>query len=370
MYLSDIDVISGGKRVGLRFGLVGVGLAGPLFGGALASRPGGAELVAVASRHEQTARTFAEKYGASQAYDDWRRLVNDPNVDVVCIATPTGLHREIAVAAAQAGKHVLTEKPIATTLADADAMIEACANAGVQLGVIFMYRYMDTALKMKQAIDQGLIGRPVLGECVGKFWRSQEYYDSAAWRGTWEAEGGGSLMTQTSHTLDLMLWMMGPVKRASGFFTVTPNHTIETEDLVVGSLEFESGALGSVISSSGIQPPTPRSVTIHGERGTVRLTGDLLTQWDIDGEPDAEALQMLKEEEPDRGDTAARAGYVDSELHRRQIEDFVEAIAAGRAPEIDGRAGRQTLEVMRALYRSGMRGEVVTLPITEDQTPS
>jgi predicted dehydrogenase len=296
-------------------------------------------------------------------------LVNDDQVDVVCIATPTGLHREIAVAAAQAGKHVLTEKPMATTLADADAMIEACASADVQLGVIFMYRYMDTALKMKQAIDQGLIGRPVLGECVGKFWRSQEYYDSAAWRGTWEVEGGGSLMTQTSHTLDLMLWMMGPVTRASGFFTVTPNHTIETEDLVVGSLEFESGALGTVISSSGIQPPTPRSVTIHGERGTVRLTGDRLTQWDIDGEPDAEALQMLQEEDPDRGDTAARAGYSDSELHRRQIEDFVAAIDDGRPPAIDGIVGRQTLEVMRALYRSGARGEVVTLPITEDQTP-
>lgn len=352
----------------LRFGLVGVGLAGPLFAGALSTRPGGAELVAVASRHEHTARAFADRYDVARSYSNWRDLVEASDVDVVCIATPTGMHREIAIAAAQAGKHVLTEKPIATTLADADAMIDACTAAGVQFGVIFMYRFMDTALKMKEAIDTGRIGRPVLGECVGKFWRDQSYYDSAAWRGTWAAEGGGSLMTQTSHTLDLMLWMLGPVAQASGFFTVTPNHTIETEDLVVGSLRFSSGALGAVISSSGIQPPAPRSLTIHGELGTVQLTGDRLTQWDVTGDPDAEALRLLEEEEPDRGDTAARAGYADSELHRRQIADFVAAVTAGRPPAIDGHAGRQTLEVMRALYRSGARGEVVTFPIEEDRT--
>jgi predicted dehydrogenase len=165
-----------------------------------------------------------------------------------------------------------------------------------------------------------------------------------------------------------MLWMLGPVAQVSGFYTVTPAHTIETEDLAVGSLRFASGALGSVISSSGITPPVPRSLTIHGERGTVRLTGDQLTQWDVVGEPDEEARRMLAEAEPDRGDTAAKAGYADSELHRRQIADFVAAVTAGRPPAIDGHEGRRTLEVMRALYRSSMRGEVVSLPIEEDQT--
>ena len=238
--------------MGLRFGLVGAGLAGPLFSGALAARPGGAELVAVAARREDSAHARLPSNTASRAGSArWQDLVADPEIDVVCIATPTGTHRDIAVAAAAAGKHVLTEKPIATTLADADAMIDACAAANVQLGVIFMYRFMDTARKMKEAIDTGLIGRPVLGECIGKFWRDQAYYDSAEWRGTWAVEGGGSLMTQTSHTLDLMLWMLGPVAQVAGFFTVTPAHSIETEDLVVGSLRFASGALGSVISSSG-----------------------------------------------------------------------------------------------------------------------
>ncbi len=291
-----------------------------------------------------------------------------PDIDVICIATPTGTHRDIAVAAAAAGKHVLTEKPISTTLADADAMIAACATAKVQLGVIFMYRFMDTARKMKEAIDSGLIGRPVFGECVGKFWRDQAYYDSAEWRGTWAVEGGGSLMTQTSHTLDLMLWMLGPVAQVAGFFTVTSAHDIETEDLVVGSLRFASGALGSVVSSSAITPPTPRSLTIHGERGTVQLTGDQLTRWDVPGEPDAEIQRMLEEAAPDRGDTAAKAGYADSELHRRQIEEFVTAVEENRPPAIDGEEGRRTLEVMRALYRSSARNEFVSLPIEEDRT--
>jgi UDP-N-acetyl-2-amino-2-deoxyglucuronate dehydrogenase len=357
-----------GSGVGLRFGLVGSGLAGPLFSGALATQPGGAELVAVASRQEDRARTFAEQHGIPRWFSRWQDLVSDPDINVVCIATPTGTHRDITVAAAAAGKHVLTEKPMATTLKDADAMIAACATADVQLGVIFMYRFMDTAIKMKEAIDNGLIGRPIFGECVGKFWRDQTYYDSADWRGTWAVEGGGSLMTQTSHTLDLMLWMLGPVAQAAGFFTVTPSHTIETEDLVVGSLRFASGALGSVVSSSAITPPVPRSLTIHGERGTVRLTGDQLTQWDVSGETDDDVRRMLKESEPDRGDTAAKAGYADSELHRRQIEEFVAAVQENRPPAIDGKEGRRTLEVMRALYQSSVRNEVISLPIKEDRT--
>ena len=213
--------------MGLGFGLVGAGLAGPLFAGAFAARPRDATLRAVASRREDALGAFADRYDIPHRYTDWRDLVADPSVDVVCIATPTGHHPEMAIAAARAGKHVLTEKPMATTLTDADRMIASCAEAGVTLGVIFMYRFMDSTRKMKQAVDNGLIGRPILGDCVGKFRRDQSYYDSGEWRGTWAAEGGGSLMTQTSHTLDLLLWMLGPVETVSGAYTVTPTHQIE-----------------------------------------------------------------------------------------------------------------------------------------------
>lgn len=353
--------------MGLRFGLVGTGLAGPLFAGAFRDRPRGAELRVVASRRPDQVASFAERYGIPRWSTDWRTLVTSPEIDAVCIATPTGTHAEIAIAAAGAGKHVLTEKPMAATLEQADAMIDACARAGVTLGVIFMYRFMDTARKMKAAIDAGLIGRPILGECVGKFFRDQPYYDSGDWRGTWEGEGGGSLMTQTSHTLDLMLWMLGEVEHVTGFYTVTPVHRIETEDLLVGALRFHSGALGTVVSSSAITPPVGRSLAIHGECGTVKLVGDRLAQWEVAGEPDAEALAMLHAASPDRGETAAKAGYVDAELHRRQIEDFIDAVESGRRPAVDGAEGRRTLEVMRALYLANDRRAVVTLPLREKE---
>jgi UDP-N-acetyl-2-amino-2-deoxyglucuronate dehydrogenase len=350
----------------VRFGLIGAGLAGPLFGGALRERPRGAQLWAVATRHDDSARAFAERYGVPHRYTNWRELIADPEVDAVCIATPTGTHAEVAIAAARAGKHVLSEKPMAATLAEADTMIAACEANGVTLGVIFMYRFMDTALKMKEAIDSGRIGTPILGECIGRFLRSQEYYDSGDWRGTWKGEGGGSLMSQTSHTLDLLIWMLGDVEQLAGFYTTTQTHEIETDDLAVASLKFRGGALGSIISSTAIRPPSDRVLTIHGERGTVGLVGDRLARWHVDGEPDREAEAMLRATIPDRGDTAAKAGYADSELHRRQIEDFVAAIEGGRRPKVDAAEGRRTLEVMRALYLSSDRGSVVTFPVREE----
>jgi predicted dehydrogenase len=352
--------------MGLRFGLVGAGLAGPLFGGALRERPRGAELRAVATRHESSARAFAEHYDVPRVYTDWRDLVGDSELDAVCVATPTGTHAAITIAAAEAGKHVLTEKPMAGSLQDADAMIAACEASGVTLGVIFMYRFMDTALRLKHAIDAGLIGRPILGECIGKFLRGQDYYDSGEWRGTWAGEGGGSLMSQTSHTLDLLIWILGDVACLSGFYTTTATHTIETDDLAVASLRFRSGALGSVVSSTAIQPPADRVLTIHGERGTVGLVGDRLARWDVPGPVDASVDALLRAPSEDRGDTAARAGYVDSELHRRQIEDFVAAVEEGRQPLVDAREGRRSLEVMRAIYQSSDSARVVTFPVREE----
>ena len=350
----------------LSFGLIGAGLAGPLFGGAFLQRPGGAELLAVATRHEETAKQAAERWETSRWYTDWRELIEDPEVDAVCVATPTGSHAEITIAAAEAGKHVITEKPMATTLEEADRMIAVCEKAGVQLGVIFMYRFMDTALALKRAVDEGVIGKPILGECVGKFFRDQDYYDSAAWRGTWKGEGGGSLMTQTSHTLDLLLWILGEVESVVAFSTTTGLHRIDVDDLVAASLRFTNGGLGSVISSTAIRPAEDRRLTLHGEEGTLELIGDRIARWEAPVPPPPEVVALMQDERPDRGETAARAGYVDPKLHHRQLEDFVESISTGRRPSIDGREGRRTLEVMRAIYRSSDVHEVVDLPLGGD----
>jgi predicted dehydrogenase len=347
----------------LRFGLIGGGLAGPLFGGAFQQHPGGSSLVAVATRHEDTARAAADRWGAAKAYADWRALIDDPEVDAICIASPTGTHAEIAIAAAQAGKHVLTEKPMAATLEQADAMIEAAASADVRLGVIFMYRFMDTARKIKEAVDKQLIGKALFGECVDKSFRSQAYYDSGEWRGNWVGEGGGSLMTQASHTIDLLIWILGAVESVTGYWTTTELHDIEVDDLAVAALRFRSGTLGLILGSSAMQPPQPRSLTVHGTTGTVGLRGDRISRWDTESGADPSVQAMMEVPDASRGDTTSRPGYVDPELHRRQIEDFVQAVHDHRPPAIDGVEGRRTLEVIQAIYMSSNQRQVIPIPV-------
>jgi predicted dehydrogenase len=294
-------------------------------------------------------------------------MLDDADIEAVCVATPTGLHAEITIAALAAGKHVLVEKPIATNLDEADAMIEAARRADRTLGVIFMYRFMDTARLMKRAIDEGRLGDVLYAQVQGSFWRDQAYYDSGAWRGTWKGEGGGSLMSQTSHTLDLLLWMLGPVESIGAHMAMTPMHQIETEDLVTATLRFRSRAMATLLSTTAASAPSPRALTISGSGGFMELIGDELGRFDVAGlTREATALRATV---ADRGDTASGAGYSDSELHRRQIEDFVEAIRSGRAPAVDGAAGRATLEVMRAIYRSAQSETMVLLPLGADPGP-
>lgn len=342
----------------LRFGLIGTGGGGHLFAGALAARPGGAELVAVCSRNRERATDFGAGYGVTEVHTDWRDLIR-ADLDAVCLASPTGDHARMAVKAASHGLHVLTEKPIAATVADADRMIEACHRAGVTLGCIYMYRFLETALRMKEAITGGLIGRPLMAECSGLFYRDQPYYDSGEWRGSWESEGGGSLVTQTSHTLDLMLWMLGDVEEALAFYSTSPLHRIEVEDITVGVLRFAGGALATLLSTTAAVPPQPRYLTVRGTEGTVGLVDDRLDRWDVPGGPSPEIEELMNAGPVDRGDTLTQAGFADSSLHFLQMEDFVAAVAEGRPPLVDGHEGRRTTAIMEALYDSARSGEAV-----------
>lgn len=343
----------------LRFGLIGTGGGGHLFAGALAMRPGGGRLTAVCSRNREKATAFGSTYGVTQVFTDWRQLIGSAGIDAVCLASPTGDHAPMAIAAAGQGLHVLTEKPMANTVADCDRMIEAADQMGVTLGCIYMYRFMDTALRMKEAVTGGLIGQPLMAECTGFSYRDQPYYDSGEWRGKWESEGGGSLVTQTSHTLDLMIWMLGDVEAVAGFYTTSPLHRIEVEDQTFGVLRFANGVLATVASTTAAVNPRPRSLTIRGTRGTVGLVDDDLAQWDVPGGPSPEIEELMSAAPVDRGDTLTMSGYADPTLHFRQMEDFVTAAAEGRAPLVDGLQGRRTTAVMEALYESSRRGQVL-----------
>ena len=351
------------KRDKLRFGLIGTGLAGPLFGGALRDLPD-AELVAVATTREETARAFAAKYDVKQCYADWRRMLEQADIDAVCVASPTHLHAPMVLAAAALGKHVITEKPIGRNLDEADAMISACERANVRFAVIFMYRFMDSALIMKRAIDEGRLGRLILGDCRVKFLRSQAYYESGPWRGKWATEGGGCLPTNASHTMDLLFWMMGDVESVAGCWA-TLGHTIEVEDTAVASLRFRNGALGQILASTAIKPGYPRVLEITGEHGTIALEDDNIAKLDVEGDAEGPAILETYRRRESADVTHSRPAFVSSELHRRQLRDFIDAIREGRPPRVDGSEGRKTVEIIRAIYQAADTGTFVRLPVVE-----
>jgi UDP-N-acetyl-2-amino-2-deoxyglucuronate dehydrogenase len=342
----------------MRFGLIGAGMAGPYFGESLGDLPD-TELVAVATTREESARPFAEKYGVPDWYTDWRKIVERDDIDAVAVISPPYLHEEMVVAAAEAGKHVIAEKPIAANLEQADRMIAACDRAGVTFGVIFMYRFMDNIRQIKQAVDDGRLGKLVLGDCHTKFFRTQEYYDSAPWRGTFWGEGGGILAASTIHTIDNQIWIMGEVDSLAAFHT-TATHEMEAEDTVVASLRFKNGALGSIVASSSTRPGYPRRLEIHGEKGSILLKGDDIVAWDVEG---MSADEYLSKPKKDLGDSFSRPGYADSTNHRLQLRDFVDAIKEGRSPLVDGREGRRALEVIAAIHQSSRTGKVVKFPV-------
>jgi predicted dehydrogenase len=227
-----------------------------------------------------------------------------------------------------------------------------------------MYRFMDSALIMKRAIDEGRLGRLIVGECRVKFLRTQAYYDSGSWRGKWATEGGGCMPTNASHTMDLLFWMMGDLESIAGYYG-TLGHNIEVEDTVVASLRFRNGALGQVLASTAVKPGYPRTIEITGARGTIGLEDDNIVRWDLEDDPEGPHILETHHRRDSVDVTHSKPAYASSELHRRQLRDFIDAIREGRPPRIDGTEGRKTLEIIRAIYQAADTGESVKLPIVE-----
>ena len=190
--------------------------------------------------------------------------------------------RDRVVDCAKAGKHVMCEKPISVDCNAADRMIAACKEAGVKFGVIFMYRFMDQAQLIKKALDEGKLGKLLSVDCSGKCFRSDEYYASGAWRGTWKGEGGGSLISQTVHFIDLMLYLVGDVERLTGNYMTTLHPDIEVDDVANAIFKFKNGALGSLVSSSAVRPGYPRHIEIHGEKGTIKIVEEEIVEWKVE----------------------------------------------------------------------------------------
>jgi predicted dehydrogenase len=325
----------------------------------------GAKLVALVSRNPAHAQAVAEAGGVpASIYGDLAQALARPDVHIVIIATPSGAHMEPAVAAAQAGKHVVVEKPLEVTLERCDRIIAACGQAGVKLCTIFPSRFGDANQALKSAVEAGRFGRLTLGETTCKWWRPQSYYDEGGWKGTKALDGGGALMNQAIHNVDLLQWLMGPVTHIHGFAAMLAHQRIEVEDTAVACLRFANGALGVIQATTSVHPGLPKTVAIHGDRGTAVIEQDDVLRWEFT--PETAEDRRIKERFAQKSGAsggASNPAAISHQGHARQLADFVASIQAGREPLVDGREGRKAVEIILGIYQAAASGRTVELPL-------
>ena len=335
----------------MNIGLIGAGNISGTHARAIGEIPGAAVSAVVAPTRDRAA-ALAAQYGAA-AYDSLDAFLNHRPMEMVVIGSPSGLHGEHGIAAARRGLHVLVEKPIEITTARVDALIAAAAQAGVTLGVIFQDRVKPDIARLKEVVDTGALGTPILASARVKWYRPPEYYGGSRWRGTWALDGGGALMNQGVHTVDLLLWLAGPVRRVYAR-AAAKLHKIEVEDTAVAVLEFASGALGTLEATTSAYPGYARRLELTGSQGTAILDGD---QLDLRGvRHQSDNGQTPVSYQSDTGQTppvnASSPVVADVSAHRRVVEDFIRAVTGRRPPLCDGAAARASVAVIEAIYRS------------------
>jgi predicted dehydrogenase len=330
----------------MRIGIVGAGKISATHARA-ARAIEGLTVAAVYGANPDRTTALAAECGAA-AYASYDSFLAH-GLDMVIVGSPSGLHAEHGIAAAERGLHVLVEKPLDISTVRADALIEAAARAGVPLGVCFQDRLQPDIHALKSSIDTGALGAPVMASGKVKWYRAPEYYAGSRWRGTWTLDGGGALMNQAIHTVDLLLWLFGPVARVYAR-TATRVHAIEVEDTAVAILEFESGALGTIEAATSVYPGYLRRIELTGTEGTVVIEHDRVVKSDLRGQDANTAGNASDEALPRVSDTRA---------HQRLIRDFVTAVATGSSPICDGPDGRRSVAVIEAMYESARTGRRV-----------
>jgi UDP-N-acetyl-2-amino-2-deoxyglucuronate dehydrogenase len=337
------------------FGIVGTGVIADTHAKAIAALPN-AHLVAVTDVRPNSRHAFAAAHDCA-AEPDLAALLAREDVEVVSVCVPSGLHAEIGIQAAAAGKHLVVEKPIEVTLAAADRLIKAADAFGVAMTVVSQHRFDPGLVELRRLLDAGALGDLVLGEAKTKWYRTQEYYDSAAWRGT-VAFDGGALLNQGIHYVDLLRWCMGPVAEVTAV-SATRAHRMEAEDTALALLRFTSGAVGTIVASTAVYPGFAQQLEITGTNGTVIVEDGDIVRADLrngDGRGTAH-----------RRDPAASAGAADPALsavasHAAQLADLLTAIEQGRQPWVSALSARDALEIVLAAYESARDGRPVTLP--------
>lgn len=347
------------------FGIVGCGMISNFHARAIGDVRG-AKLVACFDTVQAAADRLAASTGCKPYYQ-LDEMLADPAVEVVTIGTPSGAHMDPAVAAARAGKHVIVEKPLEITLRRCDRIIEECEKAGVVLSTIFPSRFHDTNVTLKKAVEQGRFGRLTVGDAYVKWFRTQQYYDSGAWRGTWELDGGGALMNQAIHSVDLLSWLMGPVVEIRGQMGLLAHERIVVEDVAMATVRFENGAMGVIEASTAIYPGYLKRIEIHGSTGSAVIEEEDIVKWDFAKKKASDAaIEKQMAERHSGGGGAADPAAIGHHGHAKQFADVLKAIQKGGKPLVDGREGRRSVEIILGIYKAAETGRAVSLPLSGD----
>jgi UDP-N-acetyl-2-amino-2-deoxyglucuronate dehydrogenase len=347
----------------VRAGIIGCGGIAKTHAAALADLPE-ATFAACCDIDEARARALAAQYDVPHVFTDIRELLHSGTVDMVLICTPHPSHAGIVVAAAEAGIHVLCEKPLTIDLGESDRMVEAAERAGIKFGGIFQRRFWPAAQRIHQAIEAGELGRLTLAECQVRIWRPREYFAKDAWRGKWATEGGGALMNQAVHAIDLFQWYMGPITEIFGrYATLLHGDYIDVEDTVVATVVFANGALGIIEAATTVKPDLGFKVAVHG------TSNAMVSVWE---QPEGNAgvidLWTIQGQEEHRDVFAEGRERVPGfpEFHRLQIQDFVHAVRDDREPAVTGAEARKALEIILAIYHSSRTGLPVRFPLNRE----
>jgi predicted dehydrogenase len=353
----------------LRFGILGCGVIGPHHARSIADLDDAA-LVAVADRTTERARKLADEYGCAW-HDDLSGLLLSEDLDVVCICTPSGMHAEQAMAALEAGKDVVIEKPVDITLKAVDRLLAAQRTTGRKATVISQHRFDPATQTVKEAVNGDQFGRLTSGSAEVRWWRSQSYYDSGGWRGTWALDGGGVLINQSIHSIDLLQWLMGPVLEVSAYTGLLAHEGIEVEDTAVAILRFANGAMGTIVATTAAYPGLTARIVVHGDRGSAIIDDDDLSYFHAAEDGQEGAAYGGGENQAEKvmqryGATASGsgAGADPSNLsmaHRDQFQDFIGAVREGREPLVTVEEGRKSLAIILGIYESARTGKPVRI---------
>lgn len=351
----------------LHFGLVGCGVIGPVHAEAIASLPD-ALLVSAADLDFERAQKLTRKYGGTP-YSDLQSMLQRERLDVVIICTPSGLHGEHACQVMRSGRHVIVEKPMEIRREALDEMLRVQQETGMKLAVISQHRFDPASQQVRQLVEEKAFGKLVLGNTIIPWWRSQAYYDSGEWRGTWKLDGGGVLMNQSIHSIDLLQWLMGPVKSVMAY-TDTLAHHMETEDVAVAALRFANGALGVIAATTGAYPGVTTRIELFGNQGSAIIENDELTflhlardDKEVAGDYGVNMNTKPTEpgQQPNSSGASANPAAIVANSHALQIADMIRAIRENGKPLVDGYAGRQPVEIILSIYESARTHREVTL---------